>query len=37
MVDCVEGGSEGVDWIPSHVQRGLDEENILYSSVLVIS
>ena len=29
--------NEGVDWIPSHVSRGLDEEKIVYSSVPVVS
>ena len=30
------GGYEAIDWIPSHVRRGLDEEKILYLSVPVI-
>ena len=30
------GGIESADWIPSHVQRGLYEENIVYLSVNVI-
>ena len=29
--------NEGVDCIPSHVRRGLDEEKIVYFSVPVIS
>ena len=33
----MERGSEGADLIPSHVRRGLDEENIVYLSVLVVS
>ena len=29
--------SKGVDWIPRHVWRGLDEDKIVYSSVPVVS
>ena len=29
--------NEVVDWIPSHVQRGLDEEKIVYLYVTVVS
>ena len=36
---CLRGGgdSDGVDCIPSHVQRGLDVEKIVQSSVPVVS
>ena len=29
--------NEGIDWIPSYVRRGLDEEKIVYSSTTVVS
>ena len=32
-----EGDNEGVYWIPGHVQRGVDENKIVYSSVPVVS
>ena len=33
----MEGENEGDDCIPRHLTRGLDAENIVYLSVLVIS
>ena len=36
-MDWVDGESEGTDLIPIHVRRFLDEDNILYFSVLLVS
>ena len=36
MYDWMGRDSEGDDWIPSHVRRGLDEDNILFLYVIVI-
>ena len=37
MYGYVGRDNEGVDWIPSHVWRGLDEEKIVYLSVTAVS
>ena len=37
MYGCLGRDSKGVDCIPSHVRRGLDEEKIVYLSVHVVS
>ena len=29
--------NDGVDWIPNHMQRGLDADKIVYFSVPVVS
>ena len=33
----MDGESEGTDLIPIHVRRVLDEDNLLYLSVLLVS